>query len=128
VKGFGCRPLEGRRRLLGGRRPKPFTFASICNLYVRYPGSWFDRLGTTWIFNTGLQHGRPPVYIVIDLDENAAFWIAAGEAQRIDLHAPLLRPAAPILTPPPWLTSLGQIADPLFSSSMSDGEVREKRL
>jgi len=22
VKGFGCRPLEGRRRLFGGRRPK----------------------------------------------------------------------------------------------------------
>ena len=22
-------------------------------------GSWFDRLGTTWVFNTGLQHGRP---------------------------------------------------------------------
>jgi hypothetical protein len=22
VKGFGCRPLEGWRRVLGGRRPK----------------------------------------------------------------------------------------------------------
>jgi hypothetical protein len=22
VKGFGCRPLEGRRRVFGGRRPK----------------------------------------------------------------------------------------------------------
>src|SRR3546814_17114214 len=32
-------------------------------------GSWFDRLGTTWVFNTGLQHGRPPVHIVLDLDE-----------------------------------------------------------
>ena len=43
-------------------------------------GSWFDRLGTTWVFNAGLQHGRPPVYIVLDLDEDAAFWLAAGEA------------------------------------------------
>ena len=32
-------------------------------------GSWFDRLGTTWVFNTGLQHGRPPVCIVLDLDD-----------------------------------------------------------
>jgi hypothetical protein len=22
VKGFGCRPLEGQRRIFGGRRPK----------------------------------------------------------------------------------------------------------
>jgi len=75
-------------------------------------GSWFDRLGTTWVFNSGLQHGRPPVYIVLDLDEGAAFWLAAGEAQCIDLRAPLLRPAAPIENPPPWLISLGRIAEP----------------
>ena len=68
-------------------------------------GSWFDRLGTTWVFNTGLQHGRPPVCIVLDLDEDTAFWLAAGEAQRIDLRAPLLRPAAEIEDPPPWLIS-----------------------
>ena len=75
-------------------------------------GSWFDRLGTTWVFNTGLQHGRPPVCIVLDLDDGAAFWLAAGEEQCIDLRAPLLRPAAPITDPPPWLISLGRIADP----------------
>ena len=89
-------------------------------------GAWFDRLGTTWVFNTGLQPGRPPVYIVLDLDESAAFWIAAGKAQRIDLRAPLLRPAATIENPPAWLISLGRIADPLFSSSIS--EVRKKHL
>jgi hypothetical protein len=83
-------------------------------------GSWYDRLGTTWVFNTGLQHGRPPVCIVLDLDESAAFWIAAGEAQRIDLRAPLLRPAASIEIAPPWLISLGQITDPLFASSKSE--------
>jgi Icc-related predicted phosphoesterase len=75
-------------------------------------GSWFDRLGETWVFNTGLQHGRPPVCIVLDLDAGSAFWIAAGEAQCIDLHAPLLRPAEPVQEPPAWLISLGRIADP----------------
>src|SRR5262249_15722730 len=29
-------------------------------------GSWFDRLGNSWVFNTGLQHGRPPTHIVLD--------------------------------------------------------------
>ena len=82
-------------------------------------GSWFDRLGATWVFNTGLQPGRPPVYIVLDLDEGTAFWLAAGEAQRIDLRAPLQRPAAPIESAPPWLTSLDRIADPNTQQSGS---------
>ena len=59
-------------------------------------GSWFDRLGDTWVFNAGLQPGRPPVFIVLDIDEGAAFWLSAEAAQSIDLKAPLLRPAAPI--------------------------------
>jgi hypothetical protein len=75
-------------------------------------GSWFDRLGDTWVFNTGLQPGRPPVYIVLDLDEGSAFWLSAGAAQSIDLKAPLTRPATPIRVAPPWLISLDRIADP----------------
>jgi Icc-related predicted phosphoesterase len=76
-------------------------------------GSWFDRIGDTWVFNTGLQPGRPPVYIVLDIDDAKAFWLSAAEAQCIDLNAPLQRPAAPVANPPPaWLTSLDQIVDP----------------
>ena len=75
-------------------------------------GSWFDRLGQTWVFNTGLQPGRPPTYIVLDLDEDKAFWLAAGEAQWIDLNAPLQRPAAGIEAHPAWLTFLDRIPDP----------------
>jgi hypothetical protein len=37
---------------------------------------------------------------VLDLDEDAAFWLAAGEAQRIDLRAPLARPAVAIENAP----------------------------
>ena len=82
-------------------------------------GSWFDRLGDTWSFNTGLQPGRPPVYIVLDIDDGTAFWLAAGEAQHIDLKAPLQRPAAPVITPPAWLTSLDRIADPSLARHLS---------
>jgi hypothetical protein len=64
------------------------------------------------VFNAGLQPGRPPTHIVLGLDENKAFWLAAGEAQWIDLDAPLKRPAAYIEAAPDWLTSLGRIADP----------------
>jgi Icc-related predicted phosphoesterase len=75
-------------------------------------GSWFDRLGATWVFNAGLQFGRPPVFVVLDTDAGKAFWLSAGDAESIDLDAPLQRPAASIAQAPAWLTSLGRIADP----------------
>jgi hypothetical protein len=37
VKGFGCRPVEGRLRRLGGRRPKPFTEAEVLALRPQAP-------------------------------------------------------------------------------------------
>jgi Icc-related predicted phosphoesterase len=82
-------------------------------------GSWFDRLGATWAFNTGRESGRPPVYIVLDIDGGTAFWLAPGDAQTIDLNAPLRRPAAPVTDPPAWLTSLGRIADPNLARPLS---------
>ena len=82
-------------------------------------GSWFDRLGDTWVFNAGLQPGRPPVYIVLDIDEGTAFWLSAEAAQSIDLKAPLARPAAPLAAAPPWLTSLDRIADPSLAKPAS---------
>jgi Icc-related predicted phosphoesterase len=82
-----------------------------------HDGSWFDRLGETWVFNTGLQPGRPPTYIVLDIadGQSRAFWLAAGDAQWIDLSAPIRRPAAPISDPPDWLRSLDRIADPILA-------------
>ncbi len=75
-------------------------------------GSWFDRLGATWVFNTGRQFGRPPVCIVLDLDADRAFWLSPGDAQYIDLGAPLQRQATPVTADAPkWLTSLGRLAD-----------------
>jgi Icc-related predicted phosphoesterase len=82
-------------------------------------GSWFDRLGDTWVFNTGLEPGRPPVHIVLDIDDSTAFWLSAGDGQTIALNAPLQRPAAAILNPPAWLTSLGRIADPSLARPVS---------
>ena len=78
-------------------------------------GSWFDRLGDTWVFNTGLQPGRPPVYMVLDTDADTAFWLPAGDARYINLDAPLLRPALPIVQPPAWLISLDRIVDPILA-------------
>jgi Icc-related predicted phosphoesterase len=78
-------------------------------------GSWFDRLGATWTFNTGRLPGRPPTHIVLEIERGTAFWLAAGEEQWIDLNSPLQRPAAPVSDPPAWLASLGRIPDPIYT-------------
>ncbi len=46
-------------------------------------GSWFDRLGPTWVFNTGLQPGRPPTHIVLEIDE-ATRLLAGGGRSAVD--------------------------------------------
>jgi Icc-related predicted phosphoesterase len=76
-------------------------------------GSWFDRLGNTWAFNVGHQFGRPPAHMVLDFASFEAFWMSAAGAERLDLAAPLRRPAPPITSAPDWLKSLGRIADPI---------------
>ena len=86
-------------------------------------GSWFDRLGATWVFNTGLQHGRPPVHIVLDLDEGAAFWLAAGEAQRIDLRAPCSGRRRKSRTRRRGSYRLGRIAEPNLHRSGSSAHL-----
>jgi Icc-related predicted phosphoesterase len=78
-------------------------------------GSWFDRIGPTWVFNTGRQPGRPPTSIVLDLDAQFAYWLAAGQEEWIDLSRPLFRPAQPVTTPPDWLRAVGRIPDPFLA-------------
>src|SRR5229473_4723071 len=46
-------------------------------------GSWFDRLGGTWVFNPGLQPGRPPAHIVLDIE-----YRVLAAARRRAMHRP----------------------------------------
>ncbi len=66
-------------------------------------GSWFDRLGETWVFNVGQQAGRPPTHIMLDMETNKAYWFSAYGEQWIDLGQPLHRPASEIQDVPDWL-------------------------
>jgi Icc-related predicted phosphoesterase len=78
-------------------------------------GSWYDKLGSSWVFNAGRQPGRPPTYIVLEPEDGRAFWLAAGEAQWIDLDGPLQRPAQPVTEAPDWLRAVGRIRDPFLA-------------
>ncbi|MDX6284753.1 MAG: hypothetical protein QOG53_238 [Frankiales bacterium] len=46
-------------------------------------GGWAQRLGTTWLFNAGQEHGAVPTHIVIDLERGEAVWISATERRRV---------------------------------------------
>lgn len=68
-------------------------------------GSWFDRIGGTWVFNMGQQFGPTPAHIVLDLDSDRAYWFSAAGEQSIDLGKPLRRPADNLDEFPDWLTA-----------------------
>jgi Icc-related predicted phosphoesterase len=80
-------------------------------------GSWFDRLGDTWVFNVGQQFGRPPAHIMLDLESNKAYWFSAAGEQSIDLGRPLQRPADNLAALPDWLTAVNRAAAPAAGPS-----------
>lgn len=64
----------------------------------RAPGSWVDRIGATWVFNSGRHSGPCPPHVVLDLAAATATWssLAGREMVRLDRA-----PAGPVerLTP-----------------------------
>jgi Icc-related predicted phosphoesterase len=80
-------------------------------------GSWFDRLGDTWVFNVGQQFGSPPAHIMLDLENDKAYWFSAAGEQSIDLGRPLQRPAENLAVFPDWLTAVSRAAAPAVGPS-----------
>ena len=109
---FGDTELEG---FIAHHRPAMVISGHVHQSPFIKDGSWFDRVGETWVFNTGRQPGRPPTYIVIDTDAEQAFWLAAGQAEWIDLASPLQRPAQPVTVVPEWLRAVDRIPDPFLA-------------
>jgi Icc-related predicted phosphoesterase len=66
-------------------------------------GSWVDRRGRTWIFNSGRQIGESPAHIVFDTVENQAIWFSQAGVEAVFLDEPLTRPVAEITELPLWL-------------------------
>ncbi len=54
-----------------------FVFSGhIHNSPFREGGAWASRIGQTWVFNPGRQHGAPPAYIALDLEQRSARWVS----------------------------------------------------
>jgi len=49
-------------------------------------GSWIDRIGRTWVFNTGRQIGPKPTTLTIDLDTMKAEWRSLADRVVRDLR------------------------------------------
>lgn len=66
-------------------------------------GSWVDRIGETWLFNTGHYLGSPPAHIIMDTDEQEAVWFSAAGTQHVSLKEELTRPIPNLQALPDWL-------------------------
>ena len=66
-------------------------------------GSWVDRIGSTWVFNSGRQIGPTPTHVMIDTDIGEAVWMSTESSQRVHLDRPLSLPLAPLHELPDWL-------------------------
>lgn len=80
-------------------------------------GSWFDRLGETWVFNVGHEFGSPPAHIILDLDNDRAYWLSSAGEQSIDLGQPLQRPAQAVAQLPDWLIAASRESAPASDPS-----------
>jgi Icc-related predicted phosphoesterase len=79
-------------------------------------GSWIDRIGKTWIFNSGRQIGPTPAHVVVDTAAREAAWFSMEGAQSASLDQPLTRPLPPLTAPPAWLPVLRARAAPAAAS------------
>jgi Icc-related predicted phosphoesterase len=51
-------------------------------------GGWADRIGTTWVVNSGREPGPVPAHIVIDTDTLGGRWISSEGVRELSLSNP----------------------------------------
>jgi Icc-related predicted phosphoesterase len=69
----------------------------------RTGGSWADRIGPTWVFNSGRQIGPTPTHVIVDTEAQEAAWFSLAGAETVSLDQPLSRPLATLTELPAWL-------------------------
>lgn len=92
-------------RWIGAFQPDIVVSGHVHNSPFISGGSWADRIGKTWVFNTGQQIGPVPAHIVFDLDNDTALWFSIYGNEVLDLGADLHRPIPTLVERPDWLTT-----------------------
>lgn len=75
-------------------RPAMVFSGHIHQSPFRDGGSWVDRIGATWVFNSGRQIGPVPTHVIVDTDAQQAMWFSLAGNEVVSLSAPLERPVA----------------------------------
>jgi Icc-related predicted phosphoesterase len=99
-KFYGDRNLVGWIR---GYQPDMVFAGHIHQAPFRQGGSWADRIGDSWVFNSGRQIGPIPTRVVIDTEAREAAWFSLAGAETVQLDRPLNRPLAALTKTPAWL-------------------------
>jgi hypothetical protein len=90
-----------------------FVFAGhIHEAPFKRGGSWADRIGATWVFNSGRQIGPTPTHVALDTEAREAAWFSMAGNEIVRLDAALERPFAEIATLPAWLALNSPVPDP----------------
>lgn len=66
-------------------------------------GSWVDKIGDTWIFNSGRQIGPTPTHVIVDTHAREAIWFSMAGDEIVSLDAPLER--RELTAMPAWLNN-----------------------
>jgi Icc-related predicted phosphoesterase len=75
-------------------RPDMVLTGHIHQSPFREGGSWVDRIGDTWVFNSGRQIGPVPCHVIIDTAEGRASWYSLAGSEYVNLREPLVRPVS----------------------------------
>jgi Icc-related predicted phosphoesterase len=89
-------------RWIGQYKPDIVLTGHIHQSPFRQGGSWVDRLGSTWVFNSGRQIGPCPTYTVFNTAEQMALWFSLAGAEIVRLDEPLRRPVPELTELPTW--------------------------
>lgn len=73
-------------------RPDMVLSGHVHQSPFREGGSWVDRIGDTWVFNSGRQIGPIPTHTIIDTGASRAEWYSLAGPQYVELEQPLVRP------------------------------------
>jgi Icc-related predicted phosphoesterase len=66
-------------------------------------GSWADRIGNTWVFNSGQQIGEVPAHVAMNLKTDEAVWISLAGAEILSMRDAPDRPFAELREIPAWV-------------------------
>lgn len=86
-KDYGDTELRG---WIAQYRPDVVLTGHVHESPFKPDGSWFDRIGNTWVLNAGQQRGPQPARIELDLRSAHAAWVSLMGREEVDLECTTL--------------------------------------